>query len=85
MDVSHGTNDDLQAARRQERCGLSRGICRGRRAGQDVRGAVQLLKGKSGKVGVTGFCMGGALTILAAVAWYGFSPLEYVNASKVLQ
>jgi carboxymethylenebutenolidase len=41
---------------------------------------------------VTGFCMGGALTLLAAVnvpeadasvAWYGFPPLEYVDASKI--
>ncbi len=61
-------------------------------AGQDVRGAVQFLKGKSKKVGVTGFCMGGALTLLSAVnvpevdagvAWYGFPPLEYVDASKI--
>jgi carboxymethylenebutenolidase len=46
----------------------------------------------SAKVGVTGFCMGGALTVLAAVnvpeedmtvPWYGFPPLEYVDASKV--
>jgi carboxymethylenebutenolidase len=62
-------------------------------AGQDVRGAVQYLK-KTGspKVGVTGFCMGGALTILAAVnvpemdagvIWYGYPPLEYVDASKI--
>src|SRR6266850_8051560 len=36
-------------------------------AGQDVRGAVQYLKASSEKVGVTGFCMGGALTILSAV------------------
>ena len=37
-------------------------------ATQDVRGAVQFLKaGGSAKVGVTGFCMGGALTLLAAV------------------
>ena len=36
-------------------------------AGQDVRGAVQHLKGQSRKVGVTGFCLGGALTLLAAV------------------
>src|ERR1700686_3072044 len=37
-------------------------------AGQDVRGAVQQLKASgSSKVGVTGFCMGGALTLLAAV------------------
>src|SRR5438128_10862299 len=53
-------------------------------ATQDVRGAVQYLKQSSPKVGVTGYCMGGALTILAAcfvpeadaaVAWYGFPPL----------
>jgi carboxymethylenebutenolidase len=36
-------------------------------AGQDVRGAVQYLKKTSPKVGVTGFCMGGALTLLSAV------------------
>ena len=61
-------------------------------AGQDVRGAVQYLKSGSGKVGVTGFCMGGALTILsavfvpeldAAVSWYGFPPLDYVDATKI--
>lgn len=62
-------------------------------AGQDVRGAVQYLKGSgSAKVGVTGFCMGGALTLLAAVnvpetdagvIWYGFPPLEYVDAAKI--
>jgi carboxymethylenebutenolidase len=61
-------------------------------AGQDVRGAVQYLKGQSRKVGVTGFCLGGALTLLAAVnvpeadaavVWYGFPPLEYVDASKI--
>jgi carboxymethylenebutenolidase len=62
-------------------------------AGQDVRGAVQHLKASgSAKVGVTGFCMGGALTVLsavnvpeadAAVAWYGYPPLEYVDASRI--
>ena len=62
-------------------------------AGQDVRGAVQHLKSSgSAKVGVTGFCMGGALTLLAAVnvpeadagvVWYGYPPLEYVDASKI--
>ena len=37
-------------------------------AGQDVRGAVQHLKSTgSGKVGVVGYCMGGALTLLSAV------------------
>src|SRR5664279_3721115 len=62
-------------------------------AGQDVRGAAQYLKASgSAKVGVTGFCMGGALTLLsavhvpeagAAVTWYGYPPLEYVDASKI--
>jgi carboxymethylenebutenolidase len=61
-------------------------------ASQDVRGAVQHLKASRGKVGVTGFCMGGALTILsltmvpeadAGVVWYGLPPLEYVDASKI--
>ena len=62
-------------------------------AGQDVRGAARHLKASgSSKVGVTGFCMGGALTLLAAVnvpeadacvVWYGYPPLEYVDASKI--
>jgi carboxymethylenebutenolidase len=62
-------------------------------AGQDVRGAAAHLKATgSKKVGVTGFCMGGALTLLAAVnvpeadaevVWYGYPPLEYVDASKI--
>ncbi|MGH8741239.1 MAG: dienelactone hydrolase family protein [Burkholderiales bacterium] len=68
------------------------GLNFGDAAGQDVRGAVQHLKASSAKVGVTGFCMGGALTLLAAVnvpeagacvAWYGFPPLEYVDPSKI--
>jgi len=62
-------------------------------AGQDIRGAVQYLKSTgSTKVAVTGFCMGGALTILAAcnvpeidgsIVWYGNPPLEYVNAGAI--
>jgi carboxymethylenebutenolidase len=62
-------------------------------AGQDVRGAVQYLKESgSAKVGVTGFCMGGALTLLsvvnvpeadAGVVWYGYPPLEYIDPSKI--
>lgn len=62
-------------------------------AGQDVRGAVQYLKSSgTTKVAVTGFCMGGALTLLAAVnvpeldaavVWYGVPPLEYVDAAKL--
>jgi carboxymethylenebutenolidase len=72
---------------------LMEGLDFGSAAGQDVRGAVRYLKATgSGKVGVTGFCMGGALTLLSAVnipeadagiVWYGYPPLEYVDATKV--
>src|SRR5687767_9958651 len=71
---------------------LMKGLNFGDAAGQDIRGAVQHLKQGGGKVGVTGFCMGGALTVLSAcnvpemdagVVWYGYPPLEYVDASKI--
>ena len=71
---------------------LMGGLNFGDAASQDVRGAVQYLKQSSPKVGVTGYCMGGALTILAAcfvpevdagVAWYGFPPLDYVNPQAI--
>ena len=71
---------------------LMNGLNFGDAAGQDIRGAVQYLKQTSPKVGVTGFCMGGALTVLsavnvpeadAAVIWYGYPPLEYVDAKKI--
>ncbi|WP_210547600.1 dienelactone hydrolase family protein [Rhodoferax sp. PAMC 29310] len=61
-------------------------------ASEDIRGAVQFLKTRAPKVGVTGFCMGGALTLLAltqspeidaGVVWYGCPPLEYIDASKI--
>lgn len=62
-------------------------------ASQDIRGAVQYLKATgSNRVAVTGFCMGGALTVLSAglvpesdgtVVWYGYPPLEYVDASAI--
>ncbi len=71
---------------------LMTGLNFGDAASQDIRGAVQYLKGRSAKVGVTGFCMGGALTVLsltmvpeasAGVVWYGYPPLEFVDASKI--
>ena len=62
-------------------------------ASQDIAGAVAHLKGSgSAKVGVTGFCMGGALTLLSAVfvpgmdagvVWYGYPPLEYIDPAKI--
>ena len=54
-------------------------------ASQNIRGAAQHLKNTSAKVGVVGFCMGGALTIVSAMfvpecdacsSWYGFPPDE---------
>jgi carboxymethylenebutenolidase len=71
---------------------LMNGLNFGDAAGQDIRGAVQYLKQVGGKVGVTGFCMGGALTVLSAcnvpemdagVIWYGYPPLQYVDAGKI--
>ncbi|MCC8392849.1 dienelactone hydrolase family protein [Paraburkholderia sp. MMS20-SJTR3] len=71
---------------------LMSGLDFGDAASQDVRGAVQYLKQHSAKVGVTGYCMGGALTLLAlcnvpeaaaGVVWYGFPPLDYIDASKI--
>jgi carboxymethylenebutenolidase len=71
---------------------LLSGLDFGDAAGQDIRGAVQYLKQQSERVAVAGFCMGGALTLLAlsnipevsaGVVFYGFPPLEYIDASKI--
>ncbi len=72
---------------------LMNGLNFGDAATQDIRGAVQYLKTTgSKKVAVTGFCMGGALTILSAcnvpeldatIVWYGYPPLEYVDATAI--
>jgi carboxymethylenebutenolidase len=64
-------------------------------ASQDIRGALQHLKGLkqgSGKVGLTGYCMGGALTWLAAqqspeadaaVVWYGMPPVQAIAPDRL--
>ncbi|MCS6996874.1 MAG: dienelactone hydrolase family protein [Casimicrobiaceae bacterium] len=71
---------------------LMSGLDFGQAAAQDVRGAVQHLKASHPKVGVTGFCMGGALTLLtlmmapeadAGCVWYGYPPLDFVDATKI--
>jgi carboxymethylenebutenolidase len=71
---------------------LMTGLDFGDAASQDIRGAVQHLKARGSKVGVTGFCMGGALTLLtvanapeadAGIVWYGLPPLEYLDTSKI--
>ncbi len=52
---------------------------------QNIRGAVMFMKQNNPKVAVVGFCMGGALSILAAIhipevtavsCWYGVPPPE---------
>jgi carboxymethylenebutenolidase len=65
------------------------------KAVQTIIGAVSSLKDNprcTGKISITGFCMGGALTLLAAinvpevdaaVVFYGLPPLEYVDAAKI--
>ena len=59
---------------------------------QDIAGAVRHLAGMSRKVGVMGFCMGGALTIAAAarvpgiacgVPFYGVPPGQLADPAKI--
>jgi carboxymethylenebutenolidase len=59
---------------------------------QDIRGCAQHLKAGGGKVGVLGFCMGGALTIIAgvhvpevdaAVCFYGIPPKEAADPAQM--
>jgi carboxymethylenebutenolidase len=59
---------------------------------QDLRGAAQYVKGQSGRVAVMGFCMGGALTIAAAVhvpeydagvCFYGIPPKEFADPARI--
>jgi carboxymethylenebutenolidase len=61
-------------------------------ATQDIRGALQQLKSQNSKVAVMGFCMGGALTVLAAVhvpevdvavCWYGVPPEEAADTRTI--
>jgi carboxymethylenebutenolidase len=58
----------------------------------DLRGAAQHLKARSGDLAVLGFCMGGALTIAAAVhipefdaavCFYGIPPKAFADPAKV--
>ena len=64
----------------------------GEAATQDIRGAAQHLKKTSAKVGVVGFCMGGALTVVSAMyvaegdafsSWYGFPPEAAGDVRKI--
>ena len=59
---------------------------------QDVRGAAQRLKQGGAKCAVMGFCMGGALTVAAAVhvpeaaaavCFYGIPPKDFADPAKI--
>jgi len=59
---------------------------------QDIRGAAHFLQKKCGNVGVMGFCMGGALTIAAAVhvpelsaacCLYGIPPGDFADPAQI--
>ena len=59
---------------------------------QDVRGAVQYLKAREGRAAVMGFCMGGALTLIAGVkipeldagvCFYGIPPAEAADPKRI--
>ena len=59
---------------------------------QDIRGAARHLKANGGKLAVMGYCMGGALTIGAAVhvpetdvavCFYGIPPREFADPADV--
>ena len=59
---------------------------------QDLRGAAQHLEAQSAKLAVMGYCMGGALTIAAAVhvpefaagvCFYGIPPKDFADPARI--
>lgn len=59
---------------------------------QDLRGAVEHLKGLGGKLGVMGYCMGGALAVATAVhvpgvtavvCYYGIPPKDFADPASI--
>jgi carboxymethylenebutenolidase len=59
---------------------------------QDIRGAARRLASRGSKVAVMGFCMGGALTVAAAVhvpevsaavSFYGIPPKEFADPAAI--
>jgi carboxymethylenebutenolidase len=68
------------------------GLNFGDAATQDIRGALEHLKKSSKKVGAIGFCMGGALVIIAGanvpgldagVVFYGIPPKQVADPAKI--
>jgi len=89
-DLYHGT-----IAKDAEEAGKLMTALDGKRAMDDIAGAVAHLQAESrsnGKVGITGFCMGGAYAfaatsaipaIAAAVPFYGVPPAERLDFAKM--
>jgi carboxymethylenebutenolidase len=80
------------AATADEANHMMQGLDFGDAAHQDTRGAAKYLKLLGGKVGVVGFCVGGALALLAAMqipeldaacTWYGYPPPEAGDPSRI--
>lgn len=81
------------AAGRDEAAHLSEGLDFSDAVAQDARGAAAYLKSQGAKtVGVIGFCMGGALAMLAAMhdpdfsaaaIFYGYPPLDAGDPSQI--
>ncbi len=88
-DLYHGKST-LEAAEAEH---LMKGLDWGR-AAQEIAGAIRHLREveHATRVGVVGFCMGGALTIVAATqtgvdayaAFYGFPPAEAAHLDKIV-
>ena len=64
----------------------------GATTGETVRGALRHLKSRGNKTGLTGFCMGGAVTVIgaarireldAAVCFYGLPPPQVASGKDV--
>lgn len=87
-DLYHGKS----TVEAEEASHLMQGLDWGR-ALEEIAGAIRYLRDVEGvdRVGVTGFCMGGALTVLAAtlpgvdawVAYYGFPPAGAAPLEKI--
>lgn len=72
--------------------GLMTDLDWGDAAQQDIQGAIQYLGASGSRVGVIGFCMGGALTVIAAaqlsgveaaVCFYGIPPQEVADPAQI--
>jgi dienelactone hydrolase len=90
--LNMGAGFALYLADADEANHLMTGLDFGDATHQDLRGAVDFLAQRGQPVGVTGFCMGGALTVAAAVhlqgisaavCFYGIPPAEFADPAQI--